>query len=78
MKKSKILAAAMASIALTGALSSCGKEEEFDAEYNANVCVYGPPPVVSEEGEGDNTADGNELFATSEAEGEQAAASQGD
>ena len=50
MKKSRIIAAAMASIALTGALVSCGKDEgeEFSSENNANYCVYGPPPASFE------------------------------
>ena len=77
MKKSRILAAAMASIALTGALASCGKDEEFNSEDNANVCVYGPPPAYSDES-GDNTADGEEFFAADSSEEEQTAASQGD
>lgn len=78
MKKSRILAAAMASIALTGALASCGKEEEkFESENNANVCVYGPPPAFSDEA-GDNTADGEDFFAERTAEDDQTAASQGD
>lgn len=78
MKKSRILAAAMASIVLTGALASCGKDEEkFESDNNANVCVYGPPPAYSDEA-GDNAADGQEFFAESTAEDEQAAASQGD
>ena len=78
MKKSRILAAAMASIALTGALASCGKEEEkFESENNANVCVYGPPPAFSDEA-GDNTADGEQFFAVSSAVEEQSSASQGE
>ena len=77
MKKSRILAAAMASIALTGALASCGKDEEFNSEDNANVCVYGPPPAYSDE-TGDNSADGQEYFDTSSADEESAADSQGE
>lgn len=76
MKKSKILAAAMASIALTGALASCGKEEEFEAENNTNVCVYGPPPVFDDVS--DESNDGQQLFETSSAEGDESSASQGD
>ena len=75
MKKSRILAAAMASFALTGALASCGKEEEYQSENNANVCVYGPPPAYNDDG-GENSADGQALFETSSAEDEQTAASQ--
>ena len=41
MKKSRILAAAMASIALTGTLSSCA----FSPEENNEPDVYGPPPT---------------------------------
>ena len=69
MKKSRILAAAMASIVMTGALAACGKqqEEEFKSENNSNVCVYGPPPVFSEDA-GDTSSDGQELFETSSAE----------
>ena len=77
MKKSRILAAAMASIALTGALASCGKEEEYQSENNTNVCVYGPPPVYSDEA-GDNTADGEQFFAVSSAVEEQSSASHGE
>ena len=77
MKKSRILAAAMASIALTGALASCGKDEEFNSEDNANVCVYGPPPAYSDE-TGDNSADGQEYFDTSSADEEPTADSQGE
>ena len=77
MKKSRILAAAMASIALTGALASCGKEEEYHSENNTNVCVYGPPPAFSDEKE-DNTADGQEFFETSSAGEEPSASSQGE
>ena len=78
MKKSRILAAAMASIVLTGALASCGKDEEvFESENNANFCVYGPPPVVGEE-EGNNSADGQECVVSSPADGEKSATSQGD
>ena len=85
MKRNRVLAAAMVSIALTGTLASCGKEETYESENNANVCVYGPPPAYSDES-GDNTADGEEFFAadssedTSEdtSEEEQTAASQGD
>lgn len=77
MKKSRILATAMASIALTGALASCGKEEKFESENNANVCVYGPPQVFSDEG-GNNAADGQEQLDTSSAEEGKATASQGD
>ena len=39
MKKSKVLAAAMASIALTGSLSSCA----YNACENVEPDVYGPP-----------------------------------
>ncbi|MBQ9900985.1 MAG: hypothetical protein IJM51_01155 [Clostridia bacterium] len=39
MKKSKMLAAAMASIALTGSLGSCA----FNACENVEPDVYGPP-----------------------------------
>ena len=39
MKKSKILAAAMASIAMTGSISSCS----YNACYNLEPDVYGPP-----------------------------------
>ena len=78
MKKSRILAAAMASIALTGALASCGKDEDFESENNANVCVYGPPPVFSDEDVENGAVDGEEFFASSSAEGEQASVSQGD
>lgn len=77
MKKSRILAAAMASVMLTGALASCGKDEEFESENNTNVCVYGPPPAYSDDRE-DNTADGREFFETSSADEAQADASQGD
>ena len=50
MKKSKFLAAAMASIALTGALGSCS----FSPGENVEPDVYGPPesyeePVVDQE-----------------------------
>ncbi len=76
MKKSRILAAAMASIAMTGALSSCGKDEVFESENNTNVCVYGPPPAFSDDN-GNSSADGQEFFETSSAEDEQAADSQG-
>ena len=38
MKKSRILAAAMASIAMTGALGSCG----FSPDENVEPDVYGP------------------------------------
>ena len=77
MKKSRVLAAAMASIALTGALVSCGKDDDYEAENNANVCVYGPPPSYIDEA-GDNAVDGEEFFSTDSAEEEQAATSQGD
>ena len=40
MKRNRVLAAAMVSIALTGTLASCGKEETYESENNANVCVY--------------------------------------
>ena len=39
MKKSRIIAASMASIALTGTLGSCG----FSPDENAEPDVYGPP-----------------------------------
>ena len=39
MKKSRIIAAAMASIALTGTLCSCG----FSPDENVEPDVYGPP-----------------------------------
>ena len=77
MKKSRILAAAMASIVLTGALASCGKDEDLQSEENVNVCVYGPPPGYSEES-GDNAADGEEFFAADSGDEEQYAVSQGD
>lgn len=40
MKKKKWLAAAMASVALTGALGSC----DFNPLHNDEPTVYGPPP----------------------------------
>ena len=79
MKKSKIIAAAMASIALAGALAGCGKDEEkveYNAENNANVCVYGPPSAFYddyEDGTGEDDAQQNEGSAS-----EQMAESQGD
>ncbi len=58
MKKSRILAAAMASIALTGTLSSCA----FSPEENNEPDVYGPPrsyeePVEEPESEAEPTED---------------------
>ena len=44
MKKSKLLAAVMASIALTGGISGCG----FDPFYNDEPDVYGPPMPYEE------------------------------
>ena len=76
MKKSRVLAAAMASIALTGALVSCGKDDDYEAENNANVCVYGPPSAFYddyEDGTGEDDAQQNEGSAS-----EQMAESQGD
>ncbi len=80
MKKSRILAAAMASIAISGTLASCGEDKEFEAENNMNVCVYGPPEYFEGSSDEDEAADGQEIFEISsdEAEQEQAASSQGD
>ena len=44
MKKSKVLAAAMASIAMTGSISSCG----YNACENVEPDVYGPPSSYEE------------------------------
>ena len=44
MKKSKVLAAAMASVALTGTLGSCS----FDPENDREPDVYGPPASFEE------------------------------
>lgn len=44
MKASKILAAAMASIAMTGALGSCA----FSPDENVEPDVYGPPESYEE------------------------------
>ena len=44
MKKSKVLAAAMASIAMTGTLSSCA----FSPDWNQEPDVYGPPESYEE------------------------------
>ncbi len=76
MKKSRMIAVAMASIALTGALASCGEEEEFGGEDNVNVCVYGPPPSYYDDSS-QAEQDGQELFATSSAPSQQDA-SQGE
>ncbi len=80
MKKSRILAAAMASIVLTGALVSCGEDkkedgEKFESEINMNECVYGPPPAY-EDASSENEADSEALYETSSGEGDEAAASQ--
>lgn len=47
MKKSKILAAAMASAALTGMLGACS----FSPEENVEPDVYGPPESYEEPAE---------------------------
>ncbi len=78
MKKSRILAAAMASIAISGALASCGREDDFEAENNVNVCVYGPPEYFDGSSEEDEAVAGQEFFETSSADTEQAASDQGD
>ena len=72
MKKSRIIAAAMASIVLTGALVSCGNDEgeEFSSEENSNYCVYGPPPssFESDADEQYNIREGNNVASLGDAE----------
>ena len=66
MKKSQAIAAAMASIALTGTLGGC-----FDPAKNEVVDVYGPPPAREEEDETENEngyAAGDGLNETEETE----------
>lgn len=74
MKKSRILAAAMASIALTGALVSCGKdEEEYYSDGNMMECVYGPPQSRYED-----SSDQQDPPSSDGAEPESYSVSQGD
>lgn len=53
MKKSRILAAAMASIAMTGALGSCS----FSPGENVEPDVYGPPESYEEPTEEEPSGD---------------------
>lgn len=75
MKKSKTLAAAMASLALTGSIAGC----TFGPEENVEEDVYGPPqPYEEYEDETDETesideaasVDGTDVTSKS-AEGDQ-------
>ena len=78
MKKSRIIAATMASIAIAGALAGCGKDEpeqEYKAEENANICVYGPPSVFYDDA--DDEA-GNGQPSDDQSASENMAESQGD
>ena len=71
MKKSKLLAAVMASIALTGGISGCG----FDPSYNDEPDVYGPPMPYEEpdEEEPEVTEDVEEPQSVEQGESETAA-----
>ena len=62
MKKSKILAAAMASAALTGMLGACS----FSPEENVEPDVYGPPESYEEPAEesADESSEEPELWVT--------------
>ena len=71
MKKSKLIAAVMASIALTGGISGCG----FDPSYNDEPDVYGPPMPYEEpdEEEPEVTEDVEESQSVEQGESETAA-----
>ena len=71
MKKSKLIAAVMASIALTGGISGCG----FDPFYNDEPDVYGPPMPYEEpdEEEPEVTEDVEEPQSVEQGESETAA-----
>ena len=63
MKKNRALAAAMASIALTGALGSCS----FAPDENVEEDVYGPPqpyedPIDEPESVGEPESAGNTIL----------------
>ena len=47
MKKNKLLAAAMASVAVSGMIAGCA----YTAVDNMEPCVYGPPPANLRESE---------------------------
>ncbi len=64
MKKSRIMAAAMASIAMTGALGSCS----YSPHENVEPDVYGPPESYEEPVEEPESADEPESTDDYEAE----------